>query len=143
MNGANNRRRGDRSGFRFSDRRKSDRTKLQLVILVVGLGLVSTAFFLKIAAVRNEIETLAVQQAAMAAATASAINFAACRGGQSIVMCTAGITTCPGLTRLVTLPEGFTIVGAATLVATGDQATCSVTNTDTPPNSATFKAFGS
>ena len=142
MNDSNNRRQGDISGYRFGNRRRSDRTKLQLVILIVALGLVSTGFFLKIAAVRNEIKTLAVQQVAADVAAVSAINFVACRG-TAMAVCKPGITTCSGLTRLITLPAEFTIIGDATLLATGDTAACTVTDADTPPHGATFKAFGS
>lgn len=142
VNGPKNRRRSDVAGFRFSDRRKSDRTKLQLVILIVLLSLASTAFFLKVAAVRNEIKILAVQQVAADAANLSTINFIACRGAATTA-CTKGITTCSGLTALVALPPGFTITSGATLLTTDNPATCTVTDADTPPHSATFKAFGS
>jgi hypothetical protein len=142
MNVPNNRRRGDVSGFRVSDRRKSDRTKFQLVVLIVVLSLASTAFILKVADVRNDVKTLAVQQVAADAAAVSAINFVACKGG-AMAACTKGITTCPGLAPLLALPAGFTITGGATLAATGDPAICSVNDADTPPHSATFKAFGS
>ena len=142
MSERHDRRRGDKSGIRVRDRRRSDRTKLQLVILIAGLGLASTALFLKIAAVRDEIKTLAVQQVAADVATISTINFIACKG-MATTACTKGITTCLGLTPLITLPAGVTISGIATLVATGAPASCTVTDGDTPPHSATFKAFGS
>jgi hypothetical protein len=143
MDASNNRRQSDRSGYRFNDRRRSDRTKFQLVILTVVLSLASTMFVLKVAAVRDEIKTLAVQQVAADAATVSTINFVACKGGVAMAACTKGITTCSGLTSLVALPAGFTIAGAAALAATGEPAICTVTDADTPPHSATFKAFGS
>lgn len=143
MNDSDDRRFGDRPGFRLGNRRKSDRTKFQLVVLIVVLSLASTLFMLKVADVRNEIKTLVVQQTATAVATASLLNFIACKGGAATAACTPRITACSGLTPLIALPAGFTITGDATLRTTDVPATCTVTDADTPPHSATFKAFGS
>ena len=107
------------------------------------LSLATTMFIVKVAEVRNEMKILAVQQTAVTLATASLLNFVACKGGAATALCAPGITTCAGLTPLVTLPAGFTITGGAALLATGDPATCAVTDADTPPHSAAFKAFGS
>jgi MSHA pilin protein MshA len=124
----------------FGHQTQSGFTLIELVTVIVIIGLLSATAIPKFQNLVDDAKTGVAQGVGGAAASASAANFAACKGG--LTSCVPTVTTCAQLEPLITMPAGFTFTGTG-LVATGVPVTCTATDADTPAHTATFSGFSS
>lgn len=115
-------------------------TLIELIIVIVIVGILAAVAIPKFADLSTEAKKSVVKGAAGAAASAAATNYAACKG--SLTSCASpAVTNCSGVANLATLPSGLSI-GSVALTPADAAVTCTVSDSESTPNTATFTAFG-
>jgi MSHA pilin protein MshA len=128
----------------FRHQRQSGFTLIELVTVIVIIGILSATAIPKFQNMVDDAKTGVAQGVGGAAASASATNFAACKG--KLGSCIPGVNSCDKIKGLVTFPGTYTIADTADItssIANGVPVLCTVTDGETPAHTATFAAFGS
>jgi MSHA pilin protein MshA len=109
-------------------------TLIELIIVIVIIGILSSVAIPKFANISDDAKTGVAQGAAGAAASAAATYYAQCKGALS--SCTAALSNCSIVTNLVIFPAGYSITAASLPTAGGS---CTVSD---GTHTAAFTAIG-
>lgn len=107
-------------------------TLIELVVVIVILGILSAIALPKFINLSNEAGTAAASGVAASLASASAINYAAKKAGNSNAITIASCAATTGLLVGNNLPNGYTVATTTACSAPdGGNAVCTVTHTQT------------
>jgi MSHA pilin protein MshA len=117
---------------------------IELVVVIVIIGILAATAIPKFQNLVDDAKNGVAQGVGGAAASASATNWAACKG--LLGSCVKGVNSCDKIKGLLTFPGTFTITDTTDItssIAFGVPVPCTVTDGETPVHTATFSAFGS
>ena len=105
-------------------------TLIELVVVIIILGILSAVALPKFVNLSNEAGASAASGVAASLASASALNYAAKKVGNSAAVTIASCAATPGLLVGGNLPNGYTIAPTTACSAPdGGTAVCTVTHT--------------
>lgn len=112
-------------------------TLMELVVVIVILGILAAVAIPNYVDLKSDAGTAGAKGVAGGLTSASAINLAACKAGNSSCFTTTGATCAAIATGLLTggLPSGYTTTGSPTF--TGGVGTCTITPSSGSAQSAT------
>jgi len=114
-------------------------TLIELVMVIVILGILAATAIPKFLDLSSEARVASVKGVAGALGSGSAINYAT-RSANSAKG--SAVTNCTGVSATLQdgLPTGWAITASA--IANGAAATCTLSDDQTPANTATFTGLG-